>query len=526
MKFKESANRGFCIALICAFWAFSPCAVQAIELCSDTVASGPGRVKILKAEAILKDMVQPEVQRLVGGVELQYEDVFLNCDSAWRYDDGRFTTMGHVLMRDGMNTMEAEFMEMNPKNQQVVARSTENDSVVMKGDMGNANAPLMRYQMDQKRVILDKGGKLIDENTQVRFDHGGFDLKTSVMMLGGNVSIESDSQTIVSDSIHLLHATGGLVFHGPSRLWSTDGSLELYCTEGVFDNATASGWFAGMPNASLARVRQKDTWLEADSLVLPPDSLAPREAWGHVSLSDTLAKWTLSGAHAIQFLVTDGVGNEESWMIGSDDHRAQYRDVSASDTLWLEADTLALAAQSMRAWPEVWMEQGSAAVYCDTLIWNEADSVMEFIQAPQMWLEGQYLRSDSMTMMMKDGRASSLHAWGHAGLLNPAGDSCYQQIAGRDFVGQFGDGQLRNLLVSGNAELVYFDENETEQTCEEFNRAACSRLRIALDEGQVSTITLLDAPTGAWTAVGSSEYSPWIDGLKWESPPTHLRNPR
>jgi hypothetical protein len=111
-------------------------------------------------------------------------------------------------------------------------------------------------------------------------------------------------------------------------------------------------------------------------------------------------------------------------------------------------------------------------------------------------------------------------------LLNPAGDSCYQQIAGRDFVGQFGDGQLRNLLVSGNAELVYFDEDETEETCEEFNRAACSRLRIVLDEGQVSTITLLDSPTGAWTAVGSSEYSPWIDGLKWESPPTHLRNPR
>ena len=63
------------------------------------------RVQIIQADAILRDQSQPEVQRLVGSVVLGYRDARLYCDSAWRYDDGQFRTMGVVKLLDGARTL-------------------------------------------------------------------------------------------------------------------------------------------------------------------------------------------------------------------------------------------------------------------------------------------------------------------------------------------------------------------------------------------------------------------------------------
>jgi 1,4-dihydroxy-2-naphthoyl-CoA synthase len=59
---------------------------------------GAPRVNILQADAILRDQDQPNVQRLIGGVILGYRAAKLYCDSALRFQDGRFQTMGHVAL--------------------------------------------------------------------------------------------------------------------------------------------------------------------------------------------------------------------------------------------------------------------------------------------------------------------------------------------------------------------------------------------------------------------------------------------
>jgi hypothetical protein len=123
---------------------------------------------------------------------------------------------------------------------------------------------------------------------------------------------------------------------------------------------------------------------------------------------------------------------------------------------------------------------------------------------------------------MIDNAIDRLHAWGHVGLMYPAGDSCYQQIAGRDLQGIFREGKLREMDVSGNAEIVYFDAEKEEAPCDEFNRSACSRLQIEIEDGTAKTITLLDRPSGMWTSWESTEASPRIESLIWTDPPASI----
>ena len=477
------------------------------------------RVKILKADVILRDVLHPDVQRLVGDVTLLFKDVYLHCDSAWRYDDGRFKTMGRVRMEDAENTMTADVMQMNPTLQIIEAWSRSAEEVAMKGGLGEVLAPKLQYNMEQRTVDFDQGGVLLQEGTRIDFQQGKWVEALAIFMLGGEVSIVDAQDRILSDSLHLLQSEESIEFLGKSIVHSKDSSLEMHCDRGLYNGYTRSGWFGGTLGSSTAWVRQDGVFLQGDSLVLPLDSLAPREAWGHVVLRDTAENWMLEGEQAKQFKKSLKSERGMSFLFGSEDLPARLMDASGPDTLYLQADTLQLESHFIRAWPRVKLEQGSAVAICDTLIWNEVDSLIDLKNEPHLWLEGQFLRADSVTLTMRQNSPDRLHAWGHVGLMHPAGDSCYQQIAGRDLLGQFLRGKLRDIEVSGNAELVYFDAEAENAACGEFNRAACSRLQIVLEGGEAKTIVLLDDPFGVWLSWDSPEASPIIEDLHWISPP-------
>lgn len=521
MKFNFFLNRSLKGLFILGFLANSIPILGLGALSPDSTLAAP-RVQILRADVILRDMVSPNIQRLVGGVSLRFKDVLLFCDSAWRYDDGRFKTMGQVRLQAEKNTLTADVMEVNPTLQSTVARSWEPKLVTMTGDLGESTSPVLRYDMEGKSVFYEQGGVLIQEGTYVEFQTGRWQEETAVWMLGGEVSIDDGSNRIVSDSLHILKSNERIVFFGKSVVRSQDSSLEMHCSRGVFSGETESGWFGGSGVSEVAWIRQENMILRGDSLVLPSDSFAPREAWGHVVLLDTTDNWILEGAYAKQLInpITDEV--TASILAGDGTRRAMLMDASGKDTLFMQADTMIFNDDLIHAWPKIRMQQGDSKVSCDTLIWNELDSLIQLRHEPLLWLEGQFLRADSVTLTMIDNAIDRLHAWGHVGLMYPAGDSCYQQIAGRDLQGIFREGKLREMDVSGNAEIVYFDAEKEEAPCGEFNRSACSRLQIEIEDGTAKTITLLDRPSGMWTSWESTEASPRIESLIWTDPPASI----
>lgn len=521
MKFNIFINQGSKVPLLLIIAALVLPFLVSGQVGQDSLRQAP-RVKILKADMILRDMVQPDVQRLVGGVALQFNEIYLHCDSAWRYDDGRFKTMGNVRMEDAESTMTAAVMQMNPTLQIIDAWSGSDGEVVMKADLGEVFAPKLRYNMERRTVDFDEGGVIRQEGTRIEFQQGKWVEDPSVFMLGGEVSIIDFQDRILSDSLHLFQEEESIEFLGKSIVLSNDSSLEMHCYRGLYNGNTRSGWFGGTLIDGIAWVRQDDVMLQGDSLVLPADSLAPREAWGHVVIRDTAGNWMLEGEQAKQFKKSLTSSRGATFLFGNEHLPARLMDASGPDTLFLQADTLQLGAQSILAWPRVKMEQGAAIALCDTLIWNEVDSVIDLRNAPHLWLEGQFLKADSVTLSMRKNAPDRLHAWSHVGLMNPAGDSCYQQIAGRDLLGQFQQGKLRDIEISGNAELVYFDAGSETAACGEFNRAACSRLQIVLEGGAAKTIVLLDDPSGVWLSWDSPEASPIIENLQWVDPPRSI----
>ena len=478
----------------------------------------PIRIQILEADAILRDSSQPDVQRLIGGVVLGMEDSRLRCDSAWRYDNGIFRTMGGVFLTDGPQSLRADEMELNPETQWVRARSSENRLVHLDAEAGQLTCSLLLYHLRREVARMPEGGRLQDAGRSVEFQHGEYLTTEPLLMLGGSVRMDNDEYTVDSDSLHWHEAMDQFSFHGPSYLCTTDERFELHCKSGEFDVLTESGWFGGAGSPGV-QLRNDEVWLKADSIYLPADSLLPAVAVGEVDITDTIEQWTLSGYYAERLQL--GGGEFDVWVAGEEGRRASWIDKAEKDTLRLVADTIVVSGGFTTVWPSVLLSQGDASASCDTLLWDTDADRIQLKQSPKMWMEGWLMQSDSLEWNLLDNRPKSLRATGHASLMMPVDSgACFQQIAGREITGRFESGTLEAIWVNGNAESVYFD-TETDVPCEEFNLSLCSKMRMDFDDGEVKRIVLLDQPEGRWKA-GETKV-PVLEGLNWAVAPVVKR---
>ena len=489
----------------------------AAALVATAQESEPIRIQILQADAILRDRSQPDVQRLIGGVVLGMDESRLRCDSAWRYDDGTFRTMGSVRLTDGPQTLQADEMELNPETQWVRAKSNADRRVQLDAEAGQLTCAVLRYHLKREVARLPSGGRLQDAGRSVEFQRGQYRAKEALLMLGGAVRMDNADYTLDSDSLHWREEADEFSFHGPSHLRTTDERFELRCSSGEFDVESESGWFGGA-GAPGVRLRNDEVWLEADSVHLPPDTLLPATAIGDVDITDTLEHWTLSGHYAERL---DREEDFDVWVAGKPERRACWIDAAEEDTLKLVADTISVVGGMTTVWPAVELSQGDAAASCDTLIWDTDADRVRLLQRPKMWMEGWLLQSDSLEWTVEDNRPESLRAAGHASLMMPVDSgACYQQIAGREITGRFVSNTLNAVWVNGNAQSVYFD-SEADAPCGEFNQSLCSKMRMDFDDGAVQRIVLLDRPEGQWKS-GDAD-APVLEGLNWVSAPAVKR---
>lgn len=462
------------------------------------------RVRIVRADAILRDPAISGAQRLVGDVVLAHRDAELHCDSAWRYEDGRFRAMGQVVAeRPGAWRIRADALSWNPVSEQLDAQGSpvrlEQDDLAVTG-------PVLRYGWEDDVAWFPDRTVLESADRTAEADRGRYEASTGWLALGGRVEVVGEAERVKSDSLKVHAREGDVVFCGRSVVKGTDGEWAVVCERGEWGEEV--GWVAGVDERAWVRSGADGIW--GDSLVWGE---VRREAWGHVEAMDTGATRVVRGAHWVQFRV-DSVWVSE---VQGGVERAVLVEVDGGDTVHVEADFLRQDAEGMRAFPEVRFRQGDARGRCDTLIWFEKDSVMRFERLPQLWFEGQILSADTIELFLQQAQPHLLHGLGHARLTRALNDSCADQITGRTLNGTFRDGALHRVLIEGNAEAIYYVEEGKDL---QFNRTACSRMRIHLVDGRVHEIALLDAPSGRFLDFGAStEEERWLSAPQLQPAP-------
>ena len=150
-------------------------------------------------------------------------------------------------------------------------------------------------------------------------------------------------------------------------------------------------------------------------------------------------------------------------------------DSTAMDSLGrdsLGADSTAVDSMGAKPFPEdsvykmikayrrVKMYRPDSQLVCDSLVLLNTDSIIRLYVDPVLWNEGNQISSDSMAIYTKNQLLSKAHFMGNPIMAMEIDTMYYNQVKGKDMTAYFADGAVYRNDVDGNAQTIYYMQNE------------------------------------------------------------------
>lgn len=439
-------------------------------------------MEILNADVWEFDRLKNGAQLLKGNVRFKHAGAIMLCDSAHLYEDQRVDAFGHVSIHQG-DTLHADAERLRYDGKERMAHM-EGDVRLRDRDM-ELITPALDYDLRNRRAVYTQGGTITSrsENNVLTSGVGTYLTDQRRFVFSRNVRLDHPQHRIVSDTMHYVTSTGVSEFFGPTTI--TQGGTVIRTLRGAYDTRTERARFTRRSS-----VQSKGRLLEGDSLHYDRRS-GTGEAWGNVAVTDSGGEMRALGAVGRYDEI-----NERSMITG----RAELQMRMGADTLFLHGDTLFTAedehGRRITARRGVRFFKPDLQGACDTLVYNDADSIITMHHHPVLWNGTDQITGDTIRIALRDGQAHRLYVEKNAFLLSQADSAYLDQVTGSMMTGFFAENELRRLDVEGNARTVYFarEEKDGVERIIGVNRADCSRIQVTMKEGKVGSVTFMDRP--------------------------------
>ncbi|MGL6269638.1 MAG: hypothetical protein ACRC2O_17015, partial [Chitinophagaceae bacterium] len=97
---------------------------------------------------------------------------------------------------------------------------------------------------------------------------------------------------------------------------------------------------------------------------------------------------------------------------------------------------------------------------CDSLSYSALDSVFRFYKDPVIWAKDSQISGDTIYLFTKNKTADQIFVFENAYSINKTPDDLFNQIRGNRLNGFFRDGSIDYIRAKGNAESVYYLQDE------------------------------------------------------------------
>jgi lipopolysaccharide export system protein LptA len=328
-----------------------------------------------------------------------------------------------------------------------------------------ATADSILYDRNLQVLTLLGKAAVSDSTTAVRADRIVYDRATDETRLEGNAYYKSDNQEVAADSIRYNNKTEAVSTRGRSTIAAPPQFITADAVD--YDKVTGAG-------VAYGHVFYSDT--SAGIRVFCDSTLYDRSR-------DFLQAW---GGRPLMSLPMDG------------------------DTLWVRADTLLSQRKAvlsmvdstitdsvryLNAFHQVRMYSKQFEGLCDSLAFNDRDSVFILYNDPILWSDNNQFEGDTIEVYIKNNKADRMILKRNAFLITNEGDERFNQIKGQTLTALFADGDLYKATVEGNAESLYYAEDDNGGTIG-LNKTTSGSIALEFEESKAKNIRFYGAPVG------------------------------
>lgn len=463
------------------------------------------QVIIKQADRLYRDDRVSEAQVLQGNVIFEHDGALMYCDSALIFqEDNSLEAYGNIKVNQG-DTISITGDSLFYLGDEKLAKLRGN--IFFKEKDLKLKTNILNYDLNSGIATYHSGGTIVstENNNKLSSDIGTYNSKTETLFFKDSVRLINPEYTIDSDTLNYNTLSQVSYFNGPTFIRSKENLI--YCEHGWYDtqNEISSFW-------SKTYIISKEQKLEGDSIYYDRN-IGIGEAYGNVQITDTINNIVINGDIAIH-----DEKNDSSLVTGN----AIFTQIEKMDTLYLHADTLtfkidpATKRQSFRGFHNVVLFKNDLQAKCDSIAYNEQDSLMHLFINPIIWSDENQLTGETITLKTSDGNVSNIFINYSALIISEVDTNNYNQIKGKNITGYFRDNQLDKIFVNGNGETIYFLGDEGKSVTD-MNKSICTNIEIKLDSGQIETIKFITDPSSKMVPISSlSNGDKKLEGFVWK----------
>jgi len=343
------------------------------------------------------------------------------------------------------------------------------------GDRVIDSEEILFYEESGETLIL--GHAVFSDSTRyVESDRIEFNRNTEFLRTSGQSMLIEGAQTLTAELIDFDQSTGLGIAQGDVVYYDTAAKTILVCDTMLLNKNTEFVEAYGQRRPLLKTVMGEDTMFLA---------------------ADTLQFMRVIDTSAIESVDT-------VW--------TEIRDTFQLDTLiTLSIDSF----KRFQGFPDVRLLQGTMQGICDSLEFNDVDSVFQMIGNPVLWSDTTQFTADTIHIVLGNSEIDRLHLITKAIVINVVEEKFYNQIKGKRMLARFAENEVQDLFVSGNAESVYYARDETGGYVG-VNRVAASEIFFTFAKKQLSGIRLFGKPDGKITPMEEVDHNGLrLEGFNW-----------
>ena len=469
----------------------------------------PKIIKIIQAGGSTQDQFNfPGANILVKKegirVHLFHEGALIKSDVSYFYPkENFFRANGDVIFTQGDSLkMTCDQIEYDGTSKLAKAWG----KVVLERPDMNLKTDTLFLDRVNSKAFYNSFGTIEDEKRKLTSIRGIYFMDEKKYRFISRVKIDDPEYLLNSQRLDYYTESDKAFFYGKTTIVGEE--YDIYCEKGAYDTQLQRGNF--QENAVIFYDNKE---IRGDSLYFENEKNYAA-ATNNISVIDTLNKSIINGHYGEIFKAKD------SAIIT---RRALAVNIIDQDSLYIHADTLIATGPTekkiLRGYYDVRIFKTDLRGKSDSLHLDQSTGLIKLLKLPLSRKENQILTASQknkknpilwfgrsqmsgdkifLTSDMETKKLDSLKIIGNSWIIerDSISDTGFNQIKGGVLDGLFKEGELREIDVSKNTEVIYYMYSDEDNELIGIDKTTCSRLKMVTRENQIEDISFFVSPDG------------------------------
>lgn len=440
------------------------------------------RIHIVHADnSTVDEEKYPNATVLLGNVYVEHEGITLQSIKAVHYkNDNLIKAYGNVVLNQGDTISQtSEYVQYNGNTKKALSWG----DVVLQDPLMTLKTDTLHFDRIKQLLFYRSGATIQDTANTLESKKGNYYLKTSKFEALSDVVLTNPDYVLNSEHLEYFTNNGQAFLYGPSTITGEDNFI--YTEKGFYDTKYDISHFT-----KNSKIIYKNRSITADSLYYDRNK-AFASATDNIQMLDTVNDTAVRGNYGEFYQDLDS-----AFVI----KRAVAVTAVEKDSMYVHGDTLLVTGKPekriVRAYNRVKFFKSDLSGKCDSIHADQQTGLTQMFRNPVIWNEGSQITGDTIQLLSntETEKMDSLKVLQNAFVIQK--DSAgFNQIKGRNILGKFIDNDLRDVMVIGNAESIFYARNELDSLVG-IDKSRSSSIGFKIENQKIKEVRYYNSPEG------------------------------